>query len=94
MMVEHTAQAAASPSLEIFKTLLDKVSTTCFSFEDRSALSSGLAQAISKGPFKPKLVCDSVIHESSPQRKGKYDSHSARKQKNWSLNTQRPKSLF
>lgn len=44
---------------------------------------------ISKGPLKRKLFCDSVIHDTSPQRKRKYDSHSACKQQNCSLNTQR-----
>jgi len=57
MTVEHTGQVTAAPSLEIFKTLLDNVWTTCFSFEACSALSRGLDQMISKGPFRLKLFC-------------------------------------
>lgn len=50
-------------------------------------------QMISKGPFKHKLFYDSVIHHPSSQRKIKYEPHSACKQQNCPLNTQRPNSL-
>jgi len=45
-----------SPSVEVFKTQLDRVLGNVGSLSHK-----GLCQMVSEGPFQPELFCDSMI---------------------------------
>ena len=62
-------EVVESPSLEIFKTCLDKA--LCSLAVGDPASAGGLDYMIPRGPFQPLPFCDSVIRHAFPTEKRK-----------------------